>query len=70
MKPEFVKCDYCKAEIPSEACRLAAHTTVIDGKEYVFCCVKCAQRYKKKKEKTRSCRDEKGHFIGKLRALV
>jgi YHS domain-containing protein len=53
MKPEFVKCDYCKAEIPSEACRLAAHTTVIDGKEYVFCCAKCAQRYKKKKEKTR-----------------
>lgn len=53
MKPEFVKCEYCKAEISSDACKLAVHTTAIDGKEYVFCCVKCAQRYKKKKTRTK-----------------
>ena len=51
MKPEFVRCEFCKAEIPTEACRLAACRTVIDGKEYVFCCTKCAQRYQQKKKK-------------------
>ena len=51
MKPKFVRCEYCKAEIPSETCRLAAYTTTIDGKEYTFCCVRCAERYEQKKTK-------------------
>ena len=50
MKPEFVRCDFCKAEIPSEACKLATYSTVINGKKYVFCCEKCATRYRQKKE--------------------
>jgi YHS domain-containing protein len=51
MKPEFVRCEFCKAEVPKEACRLAAYRAVIGGKEYVFCCQKCAQRYERKKKK-------------------
>jgi len=49
MKPQFVRCEFCKAEISDEACKLASHCTVINGKEYVFCCAKCAQRYQKTK---------------------
>jgi YHS domain-containing protein len=52
MKPEFIRCEFCKVEIPSETCKLAAQTTKIDGKEYTFCCVSCAQRYKKRQSKT------------------
>jgi YHS domain-containing protein len=51
MKPQFIRCEFCKAEIPQEACKLASHHTVIEGKEYVFCCEKCAQRYKQTKKK-------------------
>ena len=53
MKPEFVKCEYCRTEIPSETCQFAALTTTIEGKKYTFCCVKCAERYKQKKGKKR-----------------
>jgi YHS domain-containing protein len=54
MTPEFIKCEFCKAEIPlGEACKLATYAAKIDGKEYVFCCEKCAQRYKQKKGKTK-----------------
>lgn len=53
MKPKFVRCEYCRSEIPSETCKLAAYTTTIDGKEYTFCCVKCSERYKEKKGKTK-----------------
>ncbi len=49
MKPEFIRCENCKAEIPAETCQLAAYKTTIDGKEYLFCCIKCAQRYRHEK---------------------
>lgn len=48
--PEFVKCEFCRTEIPSGTCKLAAYSTVIDGKPYVFCCLQCAERYKKKRK--------------------
>jgi len=51
MNEEFVKCDYCKMAMPTEACKLAAYRTVIDGKEYLFCCQSCAQKYVKKQKK-------------------
>jgi len=51
MKEQFVKCEFCKAEIPQETCKLASHRTVINGKEYVFCCAKCAERYEQTKKK-------------------
>jgi YHS domain-containing protein len=53
MKPEFVRCEFCKAEIPSETCKLAAYKRVIDGKKYTFCCVRCAERYKQGKRKAK-----------------
>jgi YHS domain-containing protein len=51
MKPQFVQCEFCKAEIPQEACKLASHRTVIKGKQYVFCCARCAERYGQTKKK-------------------
>lgn len=51
MKPQFVRCEFCKAEILEKACEFASHRTVIEGKEYVFCCAKCAERYRHKKKK-------------------
>lgn len=55
MTPEFVRCDYCRAEVPSAGCQLAAYSTVIEGKQYIFCCQQCAERYKK--GKTRKKKD-------------
>jgi YHS domain-containing protein len=54
MKPEFVRCEFCKTEIPSETCKLAAYSTKIEGKEYTFCCMQCAERYRQKKKKSRT----------------
>ena len=51
MKEEFVRCSYCKMEVPAEACKLAAYRKTIDGKQYVFCCANCADRFEKKKGK-------------------
>jgi len=51
MKAEFIRCEFCKAETPTETCQFAAYHTVVDGKEYVFCCESCAQRTRKKQKK-------------------
>ena len=45
---KFIRCEICKAKIPQEKCELAVHHRVIDGKEYTFCCEKCAQQYLRK----------------------
>jgi YHS domain-containing protein len=50
MKPKTVKCDFCEADISPEQCQLANYKTVIDGKEYFFCCSICAQKGKQKKK--------------------
>lgn len=53
MNPEFIQCEFCKIKIPSGGiCELATYRIVIDGKKYVFCCVKCAQRYLEKRGST------------------
>jgi len=51
MTPEFVRCDFCKSEIPAEACKFATHGKIIDGKQFVFCCQQCAKRYENEKRK-------------------
>jgi YHS domain-containing protein len=46
----FVKCEMCNAEVPVDKCVFASHRRVIDGKEYIFCCVRCAEAFKRRKE--------------------
>ena len=51
MKPESIRCEFCKTDIESEPCKLAIYSTAIEGKEYVFCCARCAKRNKQEKTK-------------------
>ena len=46
----FVKCEICDAEIPMGRCVFATHKRVSDGKEYAFCCLRCAEDFEKKKK--------------------
>jgi len=50
MEARFIQCELCKKGIPLESCELATYCTVIDGKEYVFCCEACAKSYRKKRK--------------------
>ncbi len=45
MKTEFVKCEWCNEDIASEKCELATYSTIINGKEYSFCCKTSAKEY-------------------------
>jgi YHS domain-containing protein len=51
MKSKFIKCKSCSSEISSEKCEYATYTTIIDGKEYTFCCMSCAKEYEQKQAK-------------------
>jgi len=53
MKPEFVKCEFCKVKIPEKICELSAVHRVISGRDYLFCCGKCAERYEQKIQSSR-----------------
>lgn len=46
----FVKCEMCNVEVPADKCVFATHKRVIDGKEYIFCCVHCAEAVEKRKK--------------------
>jgi hypothetical protein len=50
MESEFIQCDFCKKETLVDSCELATHHTVIEGKEYTFCCKACAKRYQQRKK--------------------
>jgi hypothetical protein len=50
----FVKCEACEAEISVEKCVFATYTKVIDGKERVFCCLRCQQKFLEEQEKEKS----------------
>lgn len=50
MKKEFIRCKFCNAQIPLETCQLATYNAVINGKEYIFCCQKCAERHKQRRK--------------------
>jgi ribosomal protein L24E len=49
MKTKFARCEFCSEEI-SDICKLARVRTIVDGKEHVFCCAKCAKQYREKKK--------------------
>ncbi len=46
---KFVKCEQCQAQIAGNKCDFAILTRIIDEKEHVFCCKKCAEKYEKKR---------------------
>ncbi len=46
---KIIKCEHCSMEIPGDICEFAVYTRTIAGKEHVFCCVKCAERYEKRR---------------------
>jgi YHS domain-containing protein len=46
----FVKCKMCKARVPADTCVFAIHKKVIEGKEYIFCCKRCAEDFEKRKK--------------------
>jgi len=48
----FVKCKMCNAEIPADKCVFAARKEVIEGKEYIYCCMIMKQK------QPRSCREK------------
>jgi YHS domain-containing protein len=48
VKEETVKCEFCKTDVSAGTCKFANYKTVIDGKEYVFCCAICAKQSKKR----------------------
>jgi hypothetical protein len=41
-KTSTVKCEFCSPESSPELCKLSTAKTIIDGKEYTACCIKCA----------------------------
>ena len=47
---KFIQCEHCKVKISGEKCAFAIQTRVIDNKEHVFCCEKCAEWFEKKKK--------------------
>jgi YHS domain-containing protein len=51
MKPESIHCEFCRVKIPEKVCELSTYRKVVDGKEYFFCCRKCAERYQQKSKK-------------------
>jgi hypothetical protein len=51
MKTKTLKCEFCSPESTLEVCRLSTATTIIDGKEYTACCVKCVGKSTEEKPK-------------------
>jgi len=41
----FVKCEMCNAEVPAEKCVFTTHKKVVDGKEYIFCCISMQRKH-------------------------
>jgi len=54
---KFVKCKSCGVEIAEdERCELANYVRTIDGEKILFCCVRCADEYEKKRKARRRTR--------------
>jgi len=45
MKLEFIRCKFCRTDIPSELCQLTTHSMETGEKKLVFCCARHAQEY-------------------------
>jgi len=49
---KFIKCKMCSAEIPADTCEFATHKRVVNGEEYIYCCIKCQQKHERELSKT------------------
>ncbi|MBI5253415.1 MAG: hypothetical protein HY930_03335 [Euryarchaeota archaeon] len=50
MKTLFVQCGECGIPIlEGEKCALAVETRKMSGKEYTFCCIRCAENFERRK---------------------
>jgi hypothetical protein len=58
-KTKTTKCEFCSPESSPELCKLSTATTVIDGKEYAACCVKCGDQSLEEKPKRDKAKNEK-----------
>lgn len=47
----FVKCEMCNAEVSADKCVFATRKRVIDGKEYIYCCICMQQKNESKAHK-------------------
>jgi len=47
MKKTSKMCELCKEQV-GEGCAFAAYKRVIKGKEHLFCCAACADKYEEK----------------------
>jgi YHS domain-containing protein len=45
------RCKLCDSQIRDGPCQLAACKRTIDGREYYFCCVVCAERFEEEKRR-------------------
>jgi len=44
----FQKCESCQVKLPAGKCIFATYRKVINGREYIFCCKLCADRFEEK----------------------
>jgi len=49
---KFIKCKMCGAGIAeTEKCELASYKRTMGGRQYVFCCARCADEFEKRQHK-------------------
>ncbi|MFP3985315.1 MAG: transcriptional regulator [Candidatus Bathyarchaeia archaeon] len=46
---KIIKCRQCNIKVANDKCKFAIYTQIVNGKEYLFCCKKCAELYEKKR---------------------
>jgi YHS domain-containing protein len=46
-----MSCELCGKKLPQGTCVFSAYERTIKGKEHLFCCVRCAKEFEKRKRK-------------------
>jgi hypothetical protein len=59
MSTKTTKCEFCGSESTPELCKLSTATTIIDGKKYTACCVKCAGKSNEEKPRKGQAKQSK-----------
>ena len=58
-KTKIGKCEFCSPKSAPELCKLSIATTIIGGKEFAACCVKCGGGSTKEETKKDSAKQSK-----------